>query len=176
VNPLTIVVAIARNGVIGDKGGLPWRIPEDLRHFRAVTTGHAIVMGRKTHESLGRPLPGRRNIVVSRNPAARFEGCETAESLEQAVLLARETDDDPRIIGGSALYTAALPLATRIYLTEIDRDVEGDTTLTIDRAGFREVERRRGEEDGVWFVTLERALAGSVPREEELIPDSTLEG
>lgn len=152
---LAMVVAIADGGVVGKGGGLPWRIPEDLRHFKDVTLGHAVIMGRKTHASIGRPLPGRRNIVVSRS-ADGFDGCEKATSLEEAIAMARTTDEEPRIIGGATLYEEALPLATRIYLTEIHRPVEGDTFFHLDRAGFREVERRAGESAGVEFVTLER--------------------
>ena len=153
--PLALVVAIADGGVIGSGGGLPWRIPEDLQHFKSVTMGHAIIMGRKTHASIGRALAGRRNIVVSRT-ADRFDGCEKATSLEEAIALARATDDEPRIIGGATIYDAALALATRIYLTEIHRKVEGDAFFRFDRAAWREVERRTAQSDGVEFVTLER--------------------
>jgi dihydrofolate reductase len=150
-----LIVAIARNGVIGRNGALPWHLPEDLKHFKRTTSGHAIIMGRKTHESIGRALPKRRNIVVTRNRAA-FEGCETAASLEDAISLARKTDPCPFIIGGATLYRAALPLATEIHLTEIDEDVEGDTTLTLSLADFEEVERRAGETPGVTFRLLKR--------------------
>lgn len=153
--PLALVVAIAENGVIGKDGGLPWRIPEDLKHFKNVTLGHAIIMGRKTFDSIGRPLPGRRNIVISRTASA-IEGCEVARDLESALALARTTDDEPRIIGGATIYEAALPLATKIFLTEVHRDVEGDVFFHLDRTGWRETERRRGESEGVEFVTLER--------------------
>ncbi len=153
--PLALVVAIGDGGVIGNENGLPWRISEDMRHFKAVTMGHAIIMGRKTHASIGRPLAGRRNIVVSRSADA-FDGCELARSLEAAITLARTTDAEPRIIGGAQLYAEALPLATRIYLTEVHGTYTGDAFLHLDRAGWREVERRRGETEGVEFVTLER--------------------
>lgn len=152
---LALVVAIGEGGVIGKGGGLPWRIPEDLRHFKDVTTGHAILMGRKTHASIGRPLAGRRNIVVSRTADA-FEGCELARSLEEAIALARTTDAEPRVIGGAQLYEEALPLATRIFLTEVRRAVEGDAFFRFDRSGWRETSRRRAETEGVEFVTLER--------------------
>ncbi len=155
MKPLALVVAIADGGVIGKDGTLPWRIPEDLQHFKATTMGHAIIMGRKTHASIGRPLAGRRNIVVSRT-ADGFEGCEKATSLEKAIALARTTDDEPRIIGGAALYEAALPLATRVFLTEVHRRVDGDAYFHLDRSGWREVERRPGASEGVEFVTLER--------------------
>jgi dihydrofolate reductase len=153
--PLAIVVAIGDGGVIGKDGGLPWRLPEDLRHFKATTMGHAIIMGRKTHASIGRPLAGRRNIVISRT-ADKFDGCEQAPSLEEAIHMARATDEEPRIIGGATIYEAALPLATRIFLTEVHRKVEGDAFFHLDRAGWREVERRKGESEEVEFVTLER--------------------
>jgi dihydrofolate reductase len=157
--PLAIVVATSRNRCIGRDGGLPWHLPEDLRHFRAVTTGHAIIMGRRTHESIGRPLPKRRNIVLSRNPAATFEGCDTAASLEDAVDLARAGgDDEPRVIGGASVYAAALPVTTRIFLTEVDRTVEGDTFFPPLEAGaFVEISRRRAEGTDASFVELERS-------------------
>jgi dihydrofolate reductase len=154
--PLALVVAIADNAVIGKDGGLPWRIPEDLRHFKNVTMGHAVIMGRKTFESIGRVLPGRRFIVVSRRPGLTLEGCDVAPSLEDAIARARQTDDEPRVIGGAAVYEAALPFATRIYLTEVHREVDGDAFFHLDRGGFREVARHAGETEGVEFVTLER--------------------
>jgi dihydrofolate reductase len=155
--PLTLVVAVADNGAIGKAGQLPWRIPEDLKHFKAVTMGHAIIMGRKTWDEVGRPLPGRRNIVVSRAPGLILEGAEVTGSLEEAVALARQTDDAPCIIGGSTIYAAALPFATKIYFTEVHREVEADTFFPgFDRTEWRETERRNGEAEGVEFVTLER--------------------
>jgi dihydrofolate reductase len=155
--PLTLVVAVADGGAIGLGGQLPWRIPEDLKHFKRVTMGHAVIMGRKTWDEVGRPLPGRRNIVVSRTPGLALEGAEVAPSLEEAIALARRTDDAPCVIGGSAIYAAALPLATKIHLTEIHREVEADTFFPpFDRSAWRETERRAGESEGVEFVTLER--------------------
>lgn len=154
--PLVLVVAIAKNGVIGKDGKVPWHIPEDLKHFKAMTMGHAILMGRKTHEETMRPLPGRRNIVITRNPDHPAPGCEVVATLEQAISLARTTDPEPRVIGGAEIYRLALPLATRIYLTEIDQDAEGDTVFHLDRSGFTETERRKGESPGVTFVTLDR--------------------
>lgn len=153
--PLALVVAIGEGGVIGKGGELPWRIPEDLRYFKAMTMGHAIIMGRKTHASIGRPLAGRRNIVVSRTADA-FAGCELARSLEEAITLAREADSEPRVIGGAQLYLEALPLATRIFLTEVHRVVDGDAFFPLDRSGWRETSRRAAETEGVEFVTLER--------------------
>jgi len=115
--PLALIVAVARNGVIGKGGALPWHVSEDLKHFKKTTSGHVIIMGRKTHDSIGRALPKRRNIVVTRQPGALFAGCETAHSLAEAIALARTTDDCPFIIGGASLYEEALPLATELHLT-----------------------------------------------------------
>lgn len=157
MEPLIFVLAIAKNGVIGKDGKVPWRIPEDLKHFKAMTLGHAILMGRKTYDETRRPLPGRRNIIISRAPNFTAPGCEVVPSLEQAISLAREADPEPRVIGGAEIYRLALPLATRIYLTEVDRDAEGDTVFHLDRTGFIETERRRAETaPDVWFVTLDR--------------------
>jgi dihydrofolate reductase len=154
--PLVLVLAVASNGVIGKDGKVPWHIPEDLKHFRRVTTGHAIIMGRKTWDEVGKPLPNRRNIVVTRQPGLVLPGAEVTNTLEEAIARARTTDPEPRVIGGAEIYRLALPLATKIYLTEVDREVEGDTFFALDRSGFRETERRLGEEPGVVFLTLQR--------------------
>jgi dihydrofolate reductase len=155
--PLAMVVAIGDNGAIGQDGKVPWHIPEDRKHFRNVTMGHAIIMGRKTWDELGRPLSGRRNLVVSRNAGLVLEGAEVYPSLEAAIAAARTTDSEPHIIGGSDIYAAAMSLATRIHLTEVHRNVEADTFFPpFDRSEWREVERRPAETEGVEFVTLER--------------------
>lgn len=157
LQPLALVVAMGPGRVIGRNGGLPWHYSEDLKHFRRVTTGHAIIMGRKTWDSIGRPLPGRRNIVVTRQQGLIIDGCEVAHSLEEAIALAREHDDEPRVIGGSTLYESALPLATRLYLTEVSVAVDGDTFFpSFDVGEWTELERRQGEEPDLLFVTLER--------------------
>ena len=101
MRPLALVVAMTPDRVIGLNGDMPWHIPEDLKHFRRVTMGHAIIMGRKTHESIGRPLPRRRNIVITRNPDVEFPGCEVAHSLEAAIEMARAGGDDEPRIGGA---------------------------------------------------------------------------
>jgi len=156
MEPLALVVAMTSDRVIGLDGDMPWHIPEDLRHFRRVTMGHAIIMGRKTHESIGRALPKRQNIVITRNPDAEFEGCDVANSLDEAIAMARAGgDDEPRIVGGGAIYTLALPLATKLILTEVHLDVEGDTFFPVyDPGAWREVDRR--ESEGVTYKTLER--------------------
>lgn len=151
---LAFVVAVGRNGAIGLDGKLPWRISEDMKHFKRVTLGHAVIMGRKTWESIGKPLVDRRNIVVSRS--ADIPAVEVMRSVEQAIDAAHTTDDEPRVIGGGEIYRLALPRATRIFLTEVDRDVEADAFFTFDRREWREVERRSGEDPTVSYVTLER--------------------
>jgi dihydrofolate reductase len=158
LEPLALVVAMGPDRVIGLDGGLPWHFSEDLRHFRSVTTGHAIIMGRKTWDSIGRPLPGRRNIVVTRQEGLEIDGCEVVHSLGAALQLAREHDPEPRIIGGGALYREALPLATRLYVTEVACPVDGDTFFpAIDPSEWRESERRQGDSEELVFVTMDRA-------------------
>ncbi len=161
MKPLVLVVAVADNGVIGKDGGIPWRIPEDLKHFKRVTLGHAVIMGRKTWESLKKPLVERRNMVITRNADYRAEGAEVFTSIDAAIAAARTTDDEPRIIGGGDLYRMTLPLATRLYLTEVHRTVDGDAffpsfTDPEWRGQWRETERRSGEDPTVEYVTLER--------------------
>ena len=154
--PLAMVVAMTPDRVIGMDGDMPWHIPEDLKHFRRVTMGHAIIMGRVTHESIGRALPGRQNIVITRQQDAAFEGCDVVNSLDAAIAAAREAGDaEPRIVGGGAIYEMALPLATKLFLTEVAMDVAGDTFFpAYDPDEWTEVDRREGE--GVVYRTLER--------------------
>lgn len=152
---LAIIVAVSDNGVIGRDGDLPWRLPEDLKHFKRTTLGHAVVMGRATWESIGFPLPKRRNIVLTRNREYVADGAEIAHSLDDALALARQTDPEPFVIGGATLYAEALPVATRLEITEVHRDVKGDTFFPgFDRDAFTEVGRRSG--DGLDFVTWVR--------------------
>ncbi len=166
MQPLALIVAMSVPGrVIGRGGTLPWHFPEDMRFFRRTTTGHSVVMGRKTYESVGKPLPNRRCIVVSRSPGLVLEGCEVTPTLEEALDLARTTDPEPMVIGGGEIYRAALPLATRIYLTEVARDVSGDAFFPeLDANVWREVERRPGEAPELRFVTLERIGIPGSPR------------
>ena len=125
---ITLILARARNGVIGAKGGLPWRLPEDLAFFKRTTMGHPIVMGRKTWESIGRPLPGRRSVVVTRDRSFAAAGAEVVHSLDEAVVLCSDSDEI-FVIGGAQLYAEALPRADRLLLTEIHADFEGDTFM-----------------------------------------------
>ena len=123
---VSLVVAMARNGVIGDANGLPWHLPADLRHFRRTTMGHPIVMGRRTAESIGRALPGRDNLVVTHHPETlSITGMRAFPGLDEA--LAGCPAGEVMVIGGASLYAQALPLASRIHLTEIDAEIPGDT-------------------------------------------------
>jgi dihydrofolate reductase len=138
---LSIIAAIARNRVIGRENAIPWHLPDDLRRFRALTMGNPIIMGRRTWESLGRPLPGRRNLVVSRG--FEGEGCEVFPSLESAIA-GCAASADAFVIGGAKLYAPALARADRMFLTEIDADFEGDTLFPdFDRMKWRVIERER---------------------------------
>ena len=143
---ISIVAAVARGGVIGRDNAIPWRIPEDARHFRALTMGHPVVMGRRTWDSLPgqyRPLPGRRNVVLSRDPGWRAEGAERAGSLEEALRLV-EGVPQLFVIGGADVYAAALPIADDLLLTEIDADVDGDTVFPpFDAVAFEETSREQ---------------------------------
>ncbi len=154
--PLAMIVAVSKNGVIGRDNALPWHLPEDLAHFRALTTGHAIIMGRKTYESIGKPLPKRTNIVVSRQRDLQIPGCHVAPDFAEATALARRDDPCPFVIGGSSLFAEAMPLATHLYVTEVDREVEGDVRFPTMPPGFEVVERRKGETPELTFVTYER--------------------
>lgn len=153
---ISFVVAVARNGVIGREGGLPWHISSDLKRFKEITMGKPVIMGRKTWESLPRkPLPGRRNIVVTRRDGFSVEGAEVAASAEAALALT-EGAPEVAVIGGGEIYRLFWPLVDRIYLTEVDLDVEGDTHFPrLDPAGWREIARERhprGERDSASFT------------------------
>ena len=153
---VSLVAAVARGGVIGREGGIPWHLPEDVAHFKALTTGHSVVMGRKTWDSLPerfRPLPERRNVVVTRDPEWRADGAEQAPSVEGALgLLGGE--DRVFVIGGAKIYAAALPHADELVLTEIDLDVDGDALFPEwDRDAFLEVTREEhASTDGPSFA------------------------
>lgn len=136
---LSLIVAMARNGVIGKNNAIPWRLPGELALFKRVTMGHPIVMGRKTWESIGRALPGRLNIVVTRNTAYNAPGATVVPSLE-AALAAAAGAAEIFIIGGAQLYAEALPRADRLYLTTVDTEVDGDTRMpAFDRNAWRTI-------------------------------------
>ena len=157
-----LVVAVADNGVIGGENRLLWHLPLDLKHFKQLTQGHPIIMGRKTYESIGRALPNRRNIVVTRQADWQAEGCETAASVPQALELALTTDEDIFVIGGGEIYQQALAAAEVVYLTEVHYAFEGDVTFPDLHPGeWREEARERHEPDekhayAFSFVTLRK--------------------
>jgi dihydrofolate reductase len=168
---ITLVVAVARNGIIGEHGSLPWRLPSELKRFKEITLGHPCVMGRKTFEgviaALGKPLPGRDNIVVTRNAAFAYRDVEVVGSIAAALALGRVRAeargvDDVMVIGGGEVYAATLPLADRIYLTRVEAEVDGDTHFPeLDAADWIEAAReahRAGPRDTADFtiVTLDR--------------------
>lgn len=136
---ISIIVAVAENGVIGDKNTLLWHISEDLKHFKSITSGHPVIMGRKTFESLGRPLPNRENVVISRQNIV-LDGCTVVHSLDEAVALF-PASEEVFIIGGAQIYEQALPLADRFYLTRVLHSYQGDTCFPDwDEAAWRLVE------------------------------------
>lgn len=159
---VSIIVAMAKNRVIGARGGIPWKLPEELRLFKEVTMGHHIIMGRKTHESIGRLLPGRTTVIVTRQPGYRVEGALVAHSLE-AALAACENDNEIFVIGGEEIFKAALPLADRLYLTTVDAEVPGDTYMPeFNEANWQEVSSRSFPADarhpyGFRFATYDRS-------------------
>ncbi|WP_322054151.1 dihydrofolate reductase [Paraburkholderia bannensis] len=148
---LTLIVARAQNGVIGRDNELPWRLPEDLAFFKRTTMGAPIVMGRKTHESIGRALPGRRNIVVTRDASKRFGGCDTVTSLEAALELAGQ-DQAPEafLIGGAQLYAEGIALAHKLIVTEIAADFEGDAHFP-------------APDPAIWVETARETLHANAP-------------
>ena len=156
---ITLVVARAVNGVIGRRGTLPWRLPADLKRFKEITMGSAMLMGRKTFESLPRPLPGRRHIVLTRDPEWQAKGAEVAHSVDEAMRVAG--DEPVSVIGGADIFALFLPLAERVELTEVLEDVVGDTFIDDprERGDWRETFREEHSEGQppFRFVTLVRA-------------------
>jgi len=138
---LSLIVAMAKNNTIGVNNTLPWRCAEDLKHFKALTMGHHMIMGRKTFDSIGKPLPGRTTVVITRNSDLEIEGCVVVHSLDEA-LAACAGDEEIFIVGGAELYRQALPLVDTLYITEIQQEVEGDAHFPeFDRHAWRETER-----------------------------------
>lgn len=158
---VSLIAALAQNRVIGIENRLPWKLPEDLVHFKALTLGHPILMGRKTFESLGRPLPGRRNIVITRNADYQPTGCEIATSIPDAIARCTEAEEI-FFIGGAELYKQVLPIVDRLYLTEVQIKAQGDAWFPdYDRSAFRETSREshtgaKGDTLGFDFVMYER--------------------
>ena len=160
---ISTIVAVAENGVIGAENSLPWHLPAELAHFKELTMGHPIIMGRKTHQSIGRTLPGRTNIVVSRNPEYTVaEGAILVDSLDKALAKAKAVDkEEIFVIGGEAIYTEALPKLDRIYLTKVKATVDGDKYFKYDSKDWRQLSSQKHSADeknryDYEFVVLER--------------------
>lgn len=163
---IALIWAMARNRVIGRNNSLPWRLPADLAHFKALTSGHPVIMGRKTFESLGQPLPNRTNIVITRNSTFSSTGCLVVHSLEEALRLGSQHESSDRpilfVIGGENLYSQALQLADRLYITLVDAEIEGDARFPdFDWDDWSEVERlvKPADAKNIYactFLTLER--------------------
>lgn len=155
---VTLIAAVARNGVIGDGTSMPWHLPGDLRHFKATTLGHAVIMGRRTFESIGRPLPGRRTIVLTRRPGWHHPDVETASSLPEALSLAGPAGE-VFVAGGGEVYAQAMPYAARLLVTEVDQEPAGSVVFPgVDPEVWLETSRAPG--DGFSFVTYERRGRG----------------
>ena len=148
---LSLIAAMAKNRVIGRNNALPWHLPEDLKYFKATTLGKPILMGRKTFDSIGKPLPGRTSVGLTRNPEWSFDGCLVVPSLD--VALARLADrEEVLVIGGADLYQQTLPRADRLYLTEINADFEGDAWFPdFDRSQWQQISRQPHPDNGRGF-------------------------
>jgi len=146
---LSVIVAVAENGVVGVNNALPWYLPDDLKYFKQTTMGKPVVMGRKTYESIGKPLPGRTNIVVTHNQDYQAEGVKVVGSLSEALELAADIavidgKDELMVIGGAAVYAAAIPMADRLYVTEVHAEVDGDAYLpAVEWSEWRELTREK---------------------------------
>jgi dihydrofolate reductase len=162
---ISLIVAVSRNGVIGRDNQLPWHLPEDLKYFKSVTMGKPILMGRKTYDSIGRPLPGRTNIVITRDPQWQAAGVQVASSLQDAMALAEQAcalagAEEIMVIGGEQIYSMTLPVADRLYLTQVDAEVEGDAYFPdVDLACWTQVDELLPEKTDTHpyrFLTLDR--------------------
>lgn len=160
---ISLIVAMDEGLVIGSEGGMPWHLPADLKFFKSVTMGKPLIMGRATWESIGKPLPGRTNIVVTTNPAYQAPGCRVAGSIDEALAIAREgNSEEVMIIGGGRIYEQTLDRADRIYLTRIGAHLVGDTYFPVfDRDEWQEVSREQHAADGdnpfeLTFLILDR--------------------
>ncbi len=158
---LSIIVAISENNAIGKDNQLLWHLPADLKHFKEITTGNTIIMGRKTYESIGKPLPNRRSIVITRNTALKIEGVEVVNSLQEAISMCK-LDEKVFIIGGAEIYNQAMPFASTIYLTKVHQDYEADTFFPeINPSKWKEIDPITYPEDeknnvAYTFSTLKR--------------------
>lgn len=159
---IAIVVAAAENNVIGKDNGLIWHLPADLRHFKQITMGHPILMGRKTYESIGKPLPGRTSVIITTQKDYEAEGCIVTHSVQEAVAQARQLDEDLYIIGGAHIYEQTLPVTDRIYMTRVHASFNGDVYFPeLDEKDWETVEEEHHEPDeknkySYSFLTLQR--------------------
>jgi dihydrofolate reductase len=165
---LSLIVAVAKNGIIGHNNQLIWHLPNDLKQFKRLTTGHCIIMGRKTFKSIGKPLPNRTSIIISRNMDFQIEGCITVNSLENAISEAKKIEtEEAFVIGGAEIYRLALPIVDKIYLTEVHHTYEGDTFFPeIDKNIWQETYRENFDIDEKHsvkysFVEMERKAASN---------------
>ena len=165
---LSIIVAMAQNRTIGLNNTLPWRIPEDLKRFKALTMGHHLIMGRKTYDSIGKPLPGRTTVIITRNQNLKIEGCTIAHTLGGAIA-ACAGDDEIFVVGGAEIYGLSMPLANKIYLTEIQQAVKGDAHFPeFDPVTWQETARERHKQSApqpleYHFVTYQRSQGNGAP-------------
>jgi dihydrofolate reductase len=156
---ISLLVAMDTNRVIGKDNDLPWHLPADLKYFKNVTIGHPIIMGRKTHESIGRPLPGRENIIITRDKSYKAEGCKVVNSIEETLV---SGDREVFVIGGAEIFKQVLPDADRIYITYIEDEFEGDTFFPeIDDSEWMVISKEKGPKDDknpydYYFVVYER--------------------
>lgn len=151
---ISLIAAVSENGVIGVDNKLPWYIPDDLKRFKKLTSGNVVIMGRKTYDSIGKPLPNRLNIVISRNKELNIPGCIVANSMVQAIRKAG-TDKDIFIIGGGEIYNKGFTFAERIYLTKVHQEVEGDTTFPEIDTEFCWVEKENIKKEGFSYITYD---------------------
>jgi dihydrofolate reductase len=151
---ISIIVAIGKNRAIGRNNQLLWHIPDDLKHFKKITTGHTIVMGDRTFNSIGKPLPNRKNIVVTRNSDFKAEGCEISYSLEEVLKRAKEAPEEIFIIGGGQIYNQALPWADKLYLTLVDDEPQNADTFFGDYSEFKNVVKKEENDNGKYKFTF----------------------
>ncbi|WP_453995627.1 dihydrofolate reductase [Bacillus nitroreducens] len=145
---ISLLVAMDKNRLIGKDNDLPWRLPADLAYFKRVTMGHPIIMGRKTYDSIGRPLPGRENIIVTRDTSYKMEGCKVIHSIDEILKLNEEHDQELFVIGGAEIFKEILPYSDRLYITEIDEEFEGDTYFpAFDKSEWKVISEEKGVKD-----------------------------
>ncbi|WP_226666745.1 dihydrofolate reductase [Metabacillus litoralis] len=145
---ISLIVAMDEKHLIGKNNELPWRLPQDLAYFKRITMNHKIVMGRKTYESIGKPLPGRENIILTRDPSYQIEGCKILHSIDDILDLARNTDENVFVIGGAEIFKEVLPYSDRLYITHIHHEFEGDTYFPkLESSEWESVSTQHGVKD-----------------------------